>query len=52
MEIDLAKMIQEMGLSVALVVYFLIKDWKFTQQIVALMTKLDDSIDAMRGAGR
>lgn len=52
MEIDLVKTIQEMGLAIALVIYFLVKDWKFTQQIVALMTKVDASMDAMRGAGK
>lgn len=41
MEFDLIKLIQDLGLPVGLVVWFLYKDYKFTSHIVALMTKVD-----------
>lgn len=52
MEFDLIKVITDLGIPVALVVYFLVKDWKFTGTMVAtnariehLLTRLEEGID-------
>ena len=41
MEFDIVKLITDLGIPVALVVYFLFKDWKITDQLLKLVGRVE-----------
>lgn len=45
MEVDLVKMIQDLGVPVGLLVYFAYKDYKFTAKIVDLMARVQAALE-------
>jgi hypothetical protein len=42
------KLVKELGIPAALLVYYVVKDWMFTEKITALMTKLDVALTLLQ----
>lgn len=41
---ELVELISNYGLAIVLVAYYCVKDWKFTEKIVATMTTIQNAI--------
>lgn len=52
MEFDLVQLIKDLGPSLGLLLYFVYKDYKFTGQIVALMSRVDAVLERFEVSGR
>lgn len=42
---DLVKIIMDYGISIGMIVYFIYKDYKFTQNITSCLAKLEELIE-------